>query len=441
MQSDVFALLVVAVAYGASGALYLWNPAWSVQTFFGLTVTGGATSVAAHLGALIVGVGLIALSAAQRGTADGRRRLLQVLLTMEVIHLGALLYRDNDAEPNNVMFALVAAATTLIFGHTYIFKGALREVIDDPLKTALYTIGAATLWLGIYADNWPSAFGHLVMPGVKLTSVSLFLLDQAGAAMKAVGTALVYAAASGVDHERRRAAQAMIVAQVVMIINDVVNPDGDSHHLWLDVADEVAVIVVLVVVLYVLKSKPVAGEAHTSSRGTNAVLTNTLLAVGALGLLVNAITFTPPVVRDKVLNVMFPEANGKWEAVDLAVLGALNSYESALHVLAVYAARQGGAHEQRRVAQVLVFFTALGAHASWATPANGDVNEVHIGIMVAIAVALLVGLYGVPASSGSAGGKTPKKGAAAAESDAGSTPAAKGGRGGRPRANSTPKRK
>jgi len=344
-----------------------------------------------------------------------------------------LVYRD-DGEDDRPFF-IFAIRLALVFGALNVFTGDVREVLTDPLKAALFAVGAVSIVWGEYADKFPESFHHFNSPGANLTSLGGYLVEQGGAASKGLGTLLVYAAASGIDHERRRAAQAFIVASLVLIVSNVLYDDVDGTHIALELLDNIIPIVALAVPLYVLHSKPVTA-AHTTTHGTNPVLKNTLLVVGVLGLLFNALAFAPASVRNPVWNIVFPEAKGQFGAADLPHFGDVAALQAGLHVAALFAGLQGSAHEQRRVAQVLVLFAGLASYGAFVTPSNGDVNEVQIGIFVASALLLLVGLYAVPSSSE---GKVARNGSKVGTETA-ETPAA--GRGGRPRSNSTtPKRK
>jgi len=52
------------------------------------------------------------------------------------------------------------------------------------------------------------------------------------------------------------------------------------------------------------------------------------------------------------LDLFYPEANGVFSKLGLVRAGNAASFYVIVGVMAIYASRQGGAHEQRRVAQV-----------------------------------------------------------------------------------------
>jgi len=190
----------------------------------------------------------------------------------------------------------------------------------------------------------------------------------------------------------------------------------------------------LAAALYVLHSKEVDSPAKTSARGTNAVLRNTLLVWGSVAALVSAVALAVP---EQVLPVLFPTANATWGNAGLLRSGTGAAQVIGLAILAVFAARQGAAHEQRRTAQVVSLFLGGAVWNEWAHPiVAGKWNLPVLGGNALVALVLTVALYALkPEHAGS-----PKKHAPAAASAAPAAETPKRGRGRAPSTN-TPKRK
>jgi hypothetical protein len=338
-------------------------------------------------------VAILATYGARKITKDASeikfaRRLLQTYLFCTLLTYVVTEYRRPATFEPAYSFIVTSLTVSIVFAALYVFKGDASELKHDVLKTVLYIVGSASLFLAIWTVSYPFESTSFVLPGSKPDSASTYFANSGATISFAMGMILVYAAASGDTHERRRAGQSMLITVTYLLVSE-----GMSGHISTSTPRAYILgvhVLLLITALYGVKSEIETAKLVDTHHHSNIVVRGTLMIVTVLGLiLVVAHTSMP----DRAIHTFYPEVGANVSEIAQLSNRYFIGMELGVATVAAYASRQGSVHEQRRVAQALLLGLILHAAAEYKFPINGVVSMARLLSDLLLAGALIVGLY------------------------------------------------